>query len=171
MEGRFPSLGGWTALNWLLAVRIWLVALIILPPYSAGPSPAFPFYGMAAKKKLRCCLHSLCLLESCMRNTGHTRIKKMPKYYGQNMNLKPFCCCQGWLSRFPQWKGREGKVRGSAAPTWCRQGRNPSQGSIPGLSRRDGTPAKAGAVTTLRHTLFPFRTGRNHLRARASFPG
>lgn len=51
MGGSFLSLGGWTALNQLLSVGIGLIVLIILPPYSAGPSSAFPFYGVAEKNK------------------------------------------------------------------------------------------------------------------------
>lgn len=74
------------------------------------------FFGFSllwhgCKKKVLCCLHSLCLLESCMRSIGHTRIKKMPEYYGQNTNLKPLCCCQGQLSRFPWREGRTGALQ------------------------------------------------------------
>lgn len=168
MGGSFLSLGGWTALNQLLSVGIWLIALIILPRYSAGPSSAFPFYGVAEKKKRKgkkkryfcvciacACWNPAIAAQSSTRNISHTRIKKMTAYCGQNMNLKPLCPCQGQLSCFPWWEGMMGALQSLPG---VGRGRNPSWGSM----WRAGMLVKAGATATLRHTPFPFWTGRNH---------
>lgn len=117
---------------------------------------------MAAKKR---CV-AVCIACACWNPAWEIpvtqELKRCPNTTGRIWIWNHSAAARGGFLAFPKWKGREGKVGGSAAPTWCRQGRNPSPGSAPGLLRRDGTPVKAGAVTTLRHTLFPFRTGRNH---------
>lgn len=64
------------------------------------------------KKKVLCCLHSLCLLESCIRNIGRTRIKKVPEYCGQNTNLNPPLLLLGAASP----SGREGRGLCSTHP-------------------------------------------------------
>lgn len=98
----FSGSGGRTAAIQLLPVGIWVVVLIISSPYSTGPSSALPFHGWKKEKKVLCCLHSLGLLESCMRNISHTRVKK-----GQNLGLKP-------KGSFPAG----GKDGGSARASW-----------------------------------------------------
>lgn len=97
----------------------------------------FSLLQLGKKQKVLCYLHSLSLLESCMRNISHTRRRWAE--FGLEMTL----LCPGAALL------QEGRIRALPDPPGsqvCRGGA--------------GIWVPVGATTTLR--LFSFRTGRNH---------
>lgn len=132
---------------------------------------SFSLLWHGCKKKVRWCLHSLCLLESCMRNTGHTRIKKMPEYYGQNVNLKPFCCCRGRLSCFPQVEGKGREGRGLCSTHLVQAGQESLPGERSGAVAEGWDAGESGSRDHIKAHAVPLSNRQEPLRARASFPG
>lgn len=87
--------------------NIWLVALIILPPYTTEPSLASPLHRMATKK--RC--FAVCTACACWNPAweilGTQELKRCPNASGRIRIWKHSALARGRFSAFPP--GREGQ--------------------------------------------------------------